>query len=60
VNLPFFAYVQALTDMPLLSDNIDGYIVPYFLVVGVVVFLVYATVRGRKDRITAKRDVHNV
>jgi membrane-bound transcription factor site-1 protease len=47
-------------DAALIRDNIDGYIVPYFLVVGVVVFLVYATVRGRKDRITAKRDVHNV
>jgi len=47
-------------DATLIRDNIDGYIVPYFIVVGVVAFLVYATVRGRKDRITAKRDFHNV
>lgn len=42
-----------------IRDNIDGYIVPYFLLVGVVVFLLYVAVRGRKDRIL-RRDIHNV
>jgi len=42
-----------------ITDNIDGYIVPYFLLVGVVVFLLYVAVRGRKDRIL-RRDIHNV